>query len=206
MGVHHQTDLVADIARLSASIERAAAATEMSLTDHPSADRDPDLVVAEYEELRRQLGALRDREAGAVSLIQDPRELRAELATLLFFADTLQADAHAWRASLEARIEQLERQAAAERRERERVAAERERLLRRRDALQLTIDRTAARIGGPGGGDCRKTLPVYTLGEGVTVCSVVVSKYRRGFRLARCWLVTLNESWDDVLIRGDRYH
>jgi hypothetical protein len=121
----------------------------------------------------------------------------------LFFAKTLQADAADWRSTLEERIEELERQRAAERQEQERLAAERERLVPRRDALRLRIVQTAAQIAAQRGGECRSTIPVVVLGAGLTVCSVSVSCPRRGLRAAKRWLVTLNDSRDDVKVTRD---
>jgi hypothetical protein len=177
VGVHSQTDLVSDIARLTVSIDRAAAATEIALTGRlpMSGDGDPPSPLVEHRELCRQLAALRDNVARAQYGSEEPRALRAELATLVFFAETLQADADTWRASLEQRIKELERQRAAERQERERLAAQRAQLVRRRDVLELTIGQTAARMARQKGGECRRTIPVFTLGEGLTVCSVSVS-------------------------------
>jgi hypothetical protein len=160
-------------------------------------------VLAEYKELRRQLGALREYVARAESGSDEPRVLRAELATLLFFANTLQDDADAWRGALKQRLRELERERAAQRRERARFAAQREQLVRRRDALEFMIGQTAARMARQNGGECRRTLPVFTLGEGLTVCSVTVSWPRRRFRFANRWLVTLNGSRDDVLLRQE---
>jgi hypothetical protein len=203
MQVELQSDLAADIARLRTCIGDAAAATELSLTGHVYApeDDDPRSPLAEHKELSRQLAALRDRVAEAPSQYDDPRALRAELATLLFFANTLQADADVWRAALEERLRKFERQRIAERLERERLAAERRELVRRRDALELTIVRTAESMAHRNHGECRRTLPVFTLGAGLTVCSVSVSWPRRGFRFAKHWLVTLNHTRDDVLVR-----
>jgi hypothetical protein len=205
VGVHSQTDLFCDIARLTISIDRAAAATEIALTERlpVSADGDPRSPLVEHKELCRQLAALRDRVARARYGSDEPRALRAELATLEFFAETLQADADTWRGALKQRIRELERQRAAERHERERLAAQRAQLVRRRDALELTIGQTAARMARQDGGECRRTVPVVTLGEGLTVCSVSVSCPRRGFRFAKRWLVTLNGSRDGVLVRRE---
>lgn len=205
VAVYPQTDLFGEIARLTVSIDRAAAATEVTLTEHLSAseDDDPRSPLAERKELCRQLAALRDRVARAQDGSEEPRALRAELATLLFFAETLQADADTWRAALKHRINELERQRTAERQERERLAAQREELVRRRDALRFTIGQTAAQMAQQNGGECRRTLPVFTLGEGLTVCSVSVSWPRRGFRCAKRWLVTLNGSRNDVLVRRE---
>jgi hypothetical protein len=132
---------------------------------------------------------------------EDPRALRAELATLWFFARTLQADADTWRAALDARLREFERQRAAERAERARLAAEREELVLRRNALQSSIVETAERMALANRGECRRTLPVFTLGEALTVCSVSVASSRQRFRLAKVWLMTLNDSLDDVLVK-----
>jgi hypothetical protein len=129
------------------------------------------------------------------------RALRAELATLSFFAATLQADADSWRATLDERVEELERKRAAARRERDRLAAEREKLVRRRDALQLEVVQTATRMAQRDCGECRRTVPVFSLGEGLTVSSVSVLSPRKGFRFAKHWLVTLNGARDDVVVR-----
>ena len=204
VGVKSHTDVVSEIAKLRASIDRAAAASEITLAgDLPTSEGD-DLRSprAEHRELCRQLAALRDRVALAEYRNEGPRALRAELATLLFFARTLQADTDNWRSTLEERINELERQRTAARQERETLAAEREKLLRRRDALQLRIVQTAARMAQDAG-ECRRTLPVFTLGDGLTVCSVWVSCPRTGLRLAKRWLVTLNHSRDDVLVRRE---
>ena len=169
--VDAQTDLCGDIARLSVSIDRAAAATERALTARlpVSVDGDPCSPVVERTELFRQLTALRDRVARAHRAGEEPRALRAELATLVFFAETLQADADLWRGTLEQRIREFERQQAAERQERERLAAQRAQLVRRREALEVTIGQTAVRMARQNGGDCRCTVPVFTLGDGLTV-------------------------------------
>ncbi len=205
VGVNSQTDLSCDIARLTASIARAAAATEIALSERlpVPGDGDPRSPLVEHKELCRQLGALRGRVARAQYGSEEPGALRAELATLVFFAKTLEADADTWRGALKQRIRELEQQRAAEHQERERSAAQRARLVRRRDALEFTIGQTAARMAGQNGGECRCTVPVFTLGEGLTVCSVSVSWPRRGFRFAKRWLVTLNGSGDDVLVRRE---
>lgn len=205
VGAHSQADLFCDIARLTVSIERSAAATETALNERlpVSGDGDPRSPLVEHKELCRQLAALRDRVAQAQDGSEEPRGLRAELATLVFFAETLQADADTWRGALRERVQQLERQRAAERQERERLAAHRARLVRRRDVLELTIGQTSARMARQDGGECRRTVPVFSLGEGLSVCSVSVSCPRRGFRFAKRWLVTLNDSRDDVLVRRE---
>lgn len=204
MGADPQSNLVGEIARLEASIDRTAAATEHALTGHrpARADDGPRSLPAEHEELCRQLAALRERVALAEDRNGDPPALRAELATLLSFAQTLQADADDWRSALDDRTRDLERQRTAARREQERSAVELEELAQRRDDLQLTILQTAVQMAQQNRGECRRTLPVFTLGEGLTVCSVSVSRPRRWFRFADYWLVTLNRS-QDVLIRRE---
>ena len=131
MGVESHTDVVSEIARLRVSIDRAAAASELTLTGDPptSEDDDPRSPLAEHRELCRQLAAVRERVALADDRNEGPRALRAELATLLFFANTLEADTDNWRSTLGERIDELERQRTAARRERERLAAEREKLV-----------------------------------------------------------------------------
>ena len=205
MGVESDNDVVSEIARLRVSIDRVAAASELTLTDAPSTSDDDDSrpPLAEHRELCRQLAAVRERVALADDRNEGPRALRAELATLLFFVNTLQADTDSWCSTLGERINELERQRIAARRERERLAAERERLVRCRDALQLRIGQTAARIAQLDTGECRKTLPISQLGDGLAVCSVSVSCPRKGLRFAKRWLVTLNDSRDDVLVRRE---
>jgi hypothetical protein len=127
--------------------------------------------------------------------------LRAELATLLSFAKTLRSDAERWRAAREEAVRELERQDAAARQERERLVTERRELVRRRDALQLSIDETARGLVQAHGGECRNTVPVFAFGERITVCSVSVDSPRRSFRLSKRWLVTLNHSRDGALVR-----
>lgn len=204
MGADPGTSLASELTRLAASIDRAAAATEIALGgDTPAlADDGPSSLRAEHQELCRQLSALRERVAVAKQRGEDPRALRAELATLSFFATTLRADAENWRSALQDRTEELERDRVAARREQARLAAEREQLLVRREALQSTILQTAARMAQQNRGECRRTLPVFTLGEGLTVCSVSVSRPGRWFRFAAYWLVTLNRS-HDVLVRRE---
>lgn len=204
MGAEPQTSAVSEIAALRAEIDLAAAATEVTLAGHrpASADDDQRFPPAQREELCRQLAALRERVALAEDRNEGPGALRAELATLLFFARTLQADADGWRLAGEQRDKELQRQRAAARQERESQAAARERLARRRDALQLTVLQTAACVAEQYRGECRRTVPVFTLGEGLTVCSVSVSCPRRGLRFAKLWLVTLTGS-HDVLVRRE---
>lgn len=198
-----QTHVVSEIARLRVSIGREAAAVDKTLNDHPSASDDdyPRWGWVEHKELCRQLAALREYVARARSRSQDQRELRAEFATLLCFAKTLRTDAETWRAALKDGLKERERNETAAREERERLAAEREALMRRRDALQSTIHETAGRIAQKNGGDCRNTLPVFRLGEALTVCSVVVLSTRKRFRSQAPWLVTLNDSRDQVRVR-----
>lgn len=204
MGTDGQISLVSEIAELRDSINRAAAATDIMLAWLPPrpADDDPRSLLAEHKELCRQLAALRGRVATAEDGNEDLWALRAELATLSFFARTLQADADHWRLALREEIEELERQRTEARQEQETLAAEREKLVRRRDTLQLTILQTAARMAQQHRGECRRTVPVFTLGEGLTVCSVSVFCPRRGFRFAKQWLVTLNRA-HDVLVRRE---
>jgi hypothetical protein len=73
--------------------------------------------------------------------------------------------------------------------------------VRRRDSLQFSIVETAERMARQNHGECRRTLPVFRFGDGLTVCSVSVAWPRRRLRLAKFWLVTLNDSRDDVLVR-----
>jgi hypothetical protein len=188
---------------LKGCIDRAAAAAETALSADLASpgDDDPRSPRTEQKELCRQLAALRQRVARAQDEDDEPRAVRAELATLMFFATTLQSDAATWRAALDARLQEFERQRAAEREERERLAAKREELVRRRDALQFSIVETAERMALENRGECRRTLPVFTLGESLTVCSVSVSSSRRRFRFAKVWLVTLNDSLDAVLVK-----
>jgi len=204
LGVDHQANLESEIAQLKVSIDRVATASEITLAGHrpASADDDPRSRLAEHTELCRQLAALRERVGLAECRNEGPHALRAELATLLFFARALQADTDNWRSALEEQIKELGRQKAAARKDRERLAADRERLTRRRDALQSTILQTGARMAQQYRGECRRTIPVFTLGEGLTVCSVSVSCPRRGVRFAKQWLVTLTGS-HDVLVRRE---
>jgi chromosome segregation ATPase len=201
--VDAQTDVGAEIARLRSSIARAEAVVDRTLNDHPAASEGdyPRWGGAQHSELSRQLDALRAQVALAPDRSQDQLDLRAEFATLLCFAKTLRTDAEAWRAAFRDGLKELEREEAAARKERERLAAERERLMRRRDALQSTIDQTAGRLAQQSGGDCRRTLPVIRLGEALTVCSIAVLSPRRWFRFQQHWLVTLDDSCDEVRVR-----
>lgn len=188
-------DACTDVERLVAQIDRAARTAERAL-EVPRAS-----VLVERDELRRQLASLRERTARAQEGGEDPRAARSELATLLFFARTLEADVAAWREGVDAAIREHVRQVSAARRERERRAAEREELTRRRDALQSAIVEAAARTVRTEDGDFRNTLPVYTLAAGLTVCSVSVSSPRRRLRFPKHWLVTLNDTRDEVQVR-----
>ena len=204
LAVDAQTNLVSEITRLKVSIDRAAAATEVILAGHSptSADDDPRSPPAKHDELCRQLAALRKRVALAENRNEGPRALRAELATLVFFARALQADTDDWRSVLEEQMEELGRKKTAARKDRESLAADRAKLAWRRDTLQSTILQTAGRMAQQYRGECRRTIPVFTLGEGLTVCSVSVSCPRRGFRFGKQWLVTLTGS-HDVLVRRE---
>jgi hypothetical protein len=204
LAVDPQTNLVSEIHRLKVSIDCSAAATEVMLAGHPPAspDDDPRSPPAEHKELCRQLAALRERVALAENRNEGPHELRAELATLEFFARALQADTDNWRSLLEEQMKELGRKKTAACKERESLAADRAKLARRRDALQFTILQTAGRMAQQSRGECRRTIPVFTLGEGLTVCSVSVSCPRRGFRFGKQWLVTLTGS-HDVLVRRE---
>lgn len=202
MRIDAQTHLVAEIARLRISIGREAAAVDKALNDHPSRadDHFPRWGWAEHRELSRQLDALRQHVARASSRSQHELDLRAEFATLLPFAKTLRVDAQSWRAGLDDGLKELEREEAAARQEQERLAAERERLLRQRDALQSAIHEAAGRVAENKGGECRNTLPVYRLGEALTVCSVIVLSRRKWLRSQPDWLVTLNDSRSQVRV------
>jgi chromosome segregation ATPase len=204
VGADPRTSLASEIARLDASIDRAAAVTETTLTGHPPASEDdgPHSLGTEQKELARQLAALRERVALAKQRSEDPHGLHAELATLLSFARMLQADAEKWRSALQDRTEELERDRIAARREQQRLAAEREELVLRRDALQSTILQTAAEMAQQNRGEWRRTVPVITLAQGVTVCSVSVFRPSRWFRFGASWLVTLSRSYD-VLVRRE---
>jgi hypothetical protein len=205
LGVESETDVVSEVAQLRVLIDREAAATGMTLTDSPAASEDDGRRwgAVEQEELHRQLASLREYVACALSRNEDPGALRAELATPLSFAKTLRTDAETWRAAREEALQELELQEDVARQERERLAAKREELVRRRDALQFTIDETAKRVAHENGGGCRRTMPVLALGERLIVCSVIVASPRRGFRSPKRWLVTLNDSRDQVLVTRD---
>jgi hypothetical protein len=194
-----QADVASEISGLKVSIDRAAAETEAAL----SADNAPDALQPERMELCRQLAALRERVTTAEDRNEDPTALRAELATLLSFATTLQGDADRWLAARDATLKERDRQRTAARRERERQAAERELRLQSRDVLQSRIVQTAARLVQREGGEWRRTLPVLTVDEDLTICSASVCCPRKGLRIPRHWLVTLNRSRDDVLIRPE---
>jgi hypothetical protein len=189
---------------LRTAIEHEAAATNASLNERPSMSSAvyPRWGLTEHRELTRQLTALHERvvEAGARSH-GDVALLRADLATLLAFAKTLRTDAANWRAAFERGLDEYARQEAAARQERERLAAAREALIQQRDTLQASIDETAIRMAHDSAGECRNTMPIFTLGEAVTVCSSIVISPRRGFRFEKRWLVTLNDRHDQVVVR-----
>lgn len=200
MKVDLETPIASEVAGLLAAIEREATATEMVLSPGPVGEG-PAPALPGRPELCRQLAALRERVRAASSESADERELRAELATLRCFAQTLRSDAEAWQAGLRRSLEELERQQAVARRERERLAAERAELLLRRDTLQITIDREAGQMARSKRGECRRTVPVITLHPGLTVSSITVSSSRRRFRPPKLWLVTLDDARHGVLVR-----
>jgi hypothetical protein len=196
-------EVTPEVVRLRLAIEREAAATGATLTQQPAAPADDCFRgwLADRHELNRQLCALRELAAGAESRNQDLRALRSELATLLSFARTLRTDAQAWRTAREQALVEHERQKTAERQRRRKWLAEHQDLVRRRDALQLSIDQTAKGLARANGGECRRTLPVVRLAEALIVCSVTVSSPWSRFRPPKLWLVTLNDSCDEVLVR-----
>lgn len=199
-----ESDVNSEIATLTAAIEREAASADRMLNEHPSATEDdyPRWGVAEYRELNRQLATLGECVARARSRGEDRRLVRAELATLLSFARTLGADAGAWRSALADGLREVERQRAAAREEHDRLAAQRLALVRRREALQSQIDQTANWMAQDiGGSDCRRTMPIFKLAADLSVCSVSVTSPRRGLRPGKSWLVTLNDSRKEVIVR-----
>ena len=199
-----QPHVVSEIARLRISIAREAAAVAATLNHHlcvPDDDDDRGSGKVVHRELSRQLEALRAHVAQAPARSRDQPDLRAEFATLLSFAKTLRADTETWRTAVDDRLKELKRMQTAALEERDRLAATRETLMRRRDALQFTIDETAGCIAQENGGDCRHTLPVFRLDEALTVCSVAVLSPRRWFRFQSDWLVTLDDSRDQVRVR-----
>ena len=201
--VELHTDVGAEIAALQAAIDREADATDRLLGGQLLCARDaePGSGPTELTELDRQLSALRARVARALRRDDGQLALRAELATLLSFAKTLRADAEACRAAFDEALRGIERREQEARAERERLAAERGALVRRRDALQVQIDQTAARMARDAGGESRRTVPVLTLAAGVTVCSSIVVGPRRRFRSDKRWLVTLNDTRHHMVIR-----
>jgi succinate dehydrogenase/fumarate reductase flavoprotein subunit len=204
VGTDPRADVAADIAALDASIESEAVAAESALVHAlPASQPEPARGPPEHQELCRQLSALRRRVARARSELTDPRALRAELATLGFFAQMLRADADRWQARAHEALAELARREAAIQREQERLSAERDELLRRRDALQAEIDRTAAEMAEGRDGECRRTVPVIQFADAVTVSSITVSTPRRLFRAMRLSLVTLSEDRDSVLVKPD---
>jgi hypothetical protein len=194
----NQPDLTAEIAGLKALITRTAAAAEGALRP-PTPES---LELPERRELCRQLEALRARVARAGAQLSNPSELRSELATLSFFARTLRQDAEAWRATLHQALTEHRRKEAAERSRQRRLAAEHDRLLQRRDLLQAEINRAAGEVAQYGG-ECRRTVPVITLAEAVTVASITVSRPRRRLRAGQLWLVTLAADRERILVRQD---
>lgn len=197
----NRAELLAEIARWRGLIreDTAAAATALRTSSPGSAPAAEGPSPPGGDELRRRLGSLRERAARAEADLTDPRELRAELATLSYFAETLRADAESWHSTLHEALEELARHEAAARRERARAAAERDALLRRRDLLQARIDDAAAGVARARG-ECRRTVPVIRLADQVTVASMTVSLPRRRFRATRLWLVTLSSDRDQVLV------
>jgi multidrug resistance efflux pump len=193
--------VLAEIARWRGVIDAETTAAEAALTkSDPGAGDAP--ARPGHAELWGRLSSLRARAARAEAELADPRELRAELATLSYFARTLRADAVAWRSTLHQALAELARQEAAARREREQAASERQALLQRRDLLQARIEQAAAEVA-QAGGECRRTVPVIRLADKVTVASMTVSGPRRPFRATRLWLVTLGSDRDQVLVRPD---
>jgi hypothetical protein len=200
--VELHSDVSAEIAALRAAIDREADATRGVLGAPVFCrDAEPGAGAAELAELDRQLRALRTCVVRALGRDEGPSALRAELATLLSFAKTLRADAEACFAAFDEARMGIERREQEARAERERLAAERGALVRRRDVLQAEIDQTAARMAGDVGGECRRTVPVLTLGAGVTVCSSVVLYPPRRFHFDERWLVTLDKTRWQVVIR-----
>lgn len=194
--------LLAQIADLKASIDAETDASDHALS-HVGFERGRSHHPLPQDlELRRQLNALRERVVRALSQLVDPRELRAELATLLFFARALRADARTWQAAAGAALREREREEMASRRERERLAAECEALMQRRDSLQAEIRAAADRLAAHEHGECRTTLPVINLAPGITVGSISVSAPKKPLRAPRRWLVTLSESRDGAVVRG----
>jgi hypothetical protein len=199
MGDGAHTTLSSEIAGLRTELERQAAVIGRLLD--PTGQELEERECGERQELRRQLRALAQRVSHAADANPDPRALRAELATLLCFARTLRADSETWGTALQKRLEQLARAQAATLLEHERLAGWRRELRRRRDALETELEATANRMAHRSGGEWRRTLPVFRLGEGLTLCSITVSRPSRPFRSLRLWLVTLNPAWDEVLVR-----
>jgi hypothetical protein len=192
-----------ELLELRGSIDRQVAVIVSALSDLAVSppEGDPATHLAEHRELVRQLGVLRDRVSRAQSELNDLRTLRAELATLEFFARTLRTDVENLRASAHEAREEAARQERAALLELERSAAQREEALRRRDALQAEIVQLAEALARGDRRQCRRTVPVLALDEGVTVCSVGVATPKRPFRPRRFWLVTLTGRCDQVLAR-----
>lgn len=196
-------DLIDEISRLGAAIDREATAAEKLLSGQPAAPANDDLGggLADHRELSRQLRALYEKVARARGRSQGQVTLRAELATLLCFARTLRADAESFPAAFEARRRELERRARAVRREQQRVAAERDAWLRQREALQSRIDAAAAGMARDRGGEWRRTVPCFRVYEAFTVCSALVISPGSGLRSEKRWLVSLNDSGEELMVR-----
>ena len=196
-------DLIDEITRLGAAIDREATAAEKLLRGHPSAPENEHLGsgLADHRELSRQLTALYEKVARARGRSQGQVTLRAELATLLSFARTLRSDAESFPAAFEARRRELERRERAVRREQQRLAAERDALLRQREALQSRIDGAAARMAHESGGEWRRTVPCFRVYEALTVCSALVVSPGGGLRSEKRWLISLNDSRDEIVVR-----
>ena len=64
----------------------------------------------------------------------------------------------------------------------------------------FAIQETAGRIARENGGHCRNTLPVLRFGEGLSVCSVTVLSPRKWLRSQPDWLVTLDDSRNQVRV------
>lgn len=188
-------------AELRASIDRQVAAITAALHGAGAAvsGEAESAEQSEHRELLRQLAALRDLLARADRDLDEPRVLRAELATLLSFATTLRIDAEDLEARRRQAIERAARLELAAREEGERLAAEREAALRRRDVLQAKVIQMAEGLARGDRRQCRRTVPVVALDREVTVCSVGVATPKRRFRPQQFWLVTLTEARDDVL-------
>ncbi len=115
MRTETRADVLAEIARCRGLIREETAAAQTALTS-PSSGAAPASegpTPPGRDELCGRLSSLRERTARAEAELADPRELRAELATLSYFARTLRADADAWRSTLHEALEELARREAA---------------------------------------------------------------------------------------------